>query len=160
MEEKKIISRGIPSKDIFYLPRHDSNEIRQFQDANETPTRNIWTYEEILNFVFPKRYRQKYYEIATAFMKELLEKTCMEGREIAEFVRKNKFSKATFYNRVLLRLKRIGMIKVERMISEENGRKKRPMRVSISKTFGNYLMKIADSWLVIVDEAREKRNRT
>jgi hypothetical protein len=37
------------------------------------------------------------------------------------------------------------------------------MRISLCKTFGNYFMKIGDSWLAIVDDARsraEKREQT
>ena len=78
---------------------------------------------------------------------------------MAEFLKANNISKATFYNRVLLRLKRVGMVKVERetLVNVEKKRKYRPMKISLSKTFGNYLMKIGDSWLAIVDEARTNR---
>ncbi|MEM5782223.1 MAG: hypothetical protein QXD43_03455 [Candidatus Aenigmatarchaeota archaeon] len=154
-----IRSRGIPSSEDFYLPRYDSPELRQFQNDQEIPTRNIWPIELIMNFVFPKRYKEKYYEIAVNFIKLVLEKNTLEGKEIAEFVKQNNYSKATFYNKVLLRLKRIGMIKVERKTVTINNTKYRPMKVTLSKTFGNYLMKIADSWLVHVDEARAEKNR-
>ena len=71
----------------------------------------------------------------------------------------NGISKATFYNRVLPRLKRVGLVKVERetIIAMESKRKFRPMRISLSKTFGNYFMKIGDSWLAIVDDARTRK---
>ena len=73
----------------------------------------------------------------------------------------NGVSKATFYNRVLPRLKRVGMVKVERdtLVNVESKRKFRPMRISLSKTFGNYFMKIGDSWLAIVDDARSKMEK-
>lgn len=160
-----IASRGIPSKDSLYLPPHNSPELRSFQDGNENLTRNIWSLEEVVNFVFPKRYQQKYSEIALAFLKLAVQKTTMSGDEIGNFVSSNNISKATFYNRVLPRLKRVGMLKVERqtIIALESKRKFRPMTISLSKTFGNYLTKIGDSWLAIVDDARsrkqtEKRN--
>ncbi|MCX8166557.1 MAG: hypothetical protein N3E37_01770 [Candidatus Micrarchaeota archaeon] len=157
---RNIKSRGIPSSEDFYLPRYDSPELKQFQNEQEIPTRNIWPVELILNFVFPKRYKEKYYEISLKFMKELLNKTCLEGKEIAEFVKNNNYSKATFYNKILIRLKRIGMIKVERKTITINNTKYRPMKVTLSKTFGNYLMKIADSWLVHVDEARAEKHKS
>ena len=157
---KEISTRGVPSSEVFYLPRHDSPEIRQFQDSSEAMTRNIWAIEELLNFVFPKRFRKKYYEVAVAFMKELMEKGKLQGKEIADFVDRNGFSKATFYNRVLVRLKRIGMVKVERMTITMDGTKYRPMKITISKTFGNYLMKIADSWLVLVDDHRDRHRQS
>jgi len=154
-----IASRGIPSKDSLYLPPYNSPELRSFQDGNENISRNTWSLEEVANFIFPKRYQQKYNEIALSFLKLCLEKTILTGEEIGQFVSQNGISKATFYNRVLPRLKRVGVLKVERqtLIALESKRKFRPMTISLSKTFGNYLTKIGDSWLAIVDDARSKK---
>lgn len=158
-EERKIASRGVPSSESVYLPAHYSEELRSFQDKDENPTRNLWKIEEVLNFVFSKKYQSKYYETALSFMRLLENKTMLGGGEIANFVSSSGVSKATFYNRVLPRLKRVGMIKVERetIVAVENKRKYRPMKISMSKTFGNYFMKIGDSWLAIVDDARTRK---
>jgi len=158
-EGHKIASRGIPSKDSLFLPPFNSPELRAFQDGNENITRNSWNLEEVVNFVFPARFQAKYHEIALGFMKLLLEKSALTGDEIGNFVSQNGVSKATFYNRVLPRLRRVGMIKVERqtIIALENKRKFRPMTITLSKTFGNYLTKIGDSWLAIVDDSRSKK---
>jgi hypothetical protein len=158
-EKHSIASRGIPSKDSLYLPPHNSPELRSFQDSNENLTRNIWSLEEVVNFVFPKRYQDKYNEIALGFLKLALAKNSLTGDDIGQFVSSNGISKATFYNRVLPRLKRIGILKVERqtLIPLESKRKFRPMTISLSKTFVNYLTKIGDSWLAIVDDARSKK---
>jgi len=160
MEEKKsIASRGVPSSLSLYLPPHNSDELRTFQDKDENLTRNMWKLEEVANFVFSKKYQAKYYEIACSFLKLLGEKTNLSGNDIPSFVSQNNISKATFYNRVLPRLRRVGMIKVERdtIVSVESKRKFRPMKISLSKTFGNYLIKIGDSWLANVDDARSKK---
>ncbi len=159
--KKQIASRGVPSEESIYLPRYDSDELRSFQDKNESLTRNLWNAEELANFIFSKKYQPKYYEIATGFLKLLTDKTQVTGDEIALFVKSNNISKATFYNRVLPRLKRVGMIKVERdtIVAIESKRKFRPMRISLSKTFGNYFMKIGDSWLAIVDDARSRAEK-
>jgi len=156
---KGIASRGVPSSEALYLPSHYGGEIRSFQDQNENLTRNLWSLEEVLNFVFAKRYQKKYYDTALAFMTLMKEKEVLGGSEINEFVRASGVSKATFYNRVLPRLKRVGMLKVERdtIVAEEGKRKYRPMRISLSKTFGNYLMKIGDSWLAVVDDVRSRK---
>jgi len=155
-EEKSIASRGIPSSECLYLPAHDSPSLRSFEDQNGAQTRNLWGMEEIMNFVFPSKYQRKYNEVAVAFMREMVKKTKMEGAQIADFISSCNISKATFYNRVLPRLKRVGMLKVERqtLIAVESRRKYRPMTIHLSKTFGNYLVKIGDSWLACVDEAR------
>ncbi len=161
-EEKKeiklIASRGIPSKDALYLPPHNSPGLRSFQDSSESLTRNVWSLEEVVNFVFPSRFQKKYNEVALSFLKLVLQKTSVSGDEIGKFVSSSGISKATFYNRVLPRLKRIGMLKVERqtIVALESKRKFRPMTISLSKTFGNYLAKIGDSWLAIVDDARSR----
>lgn len=158
-EKPSIASRGIPSKDSLYLPPHNSPELRSFQDANENISRNAWNLEEVANFVFPKRYQQKYNEIAVGFLKLAVDKGTLTGEQIGQFVSQNGVSKATFYNRVLPRLKRIGLLKVERqtIIALESKRKFRPMTISLSKTFGNYLTKIGDSWLAIVDDSRSRK---
>ena len=161
MEKKAISSRGVPSSESIYLPRHDSSELRTFQDKNESLTRNLWSTEEVVNFIFSKKYQPKYYEIALGFLQLLAEKTQLNGEQISEYVKSNGISKATFYNRVLPRLKRVGMLKVERdtIVNVESKRKFRPMKISLSKTFGNYFMKIGDSWLAIVDDARSRAER-
>jgi hypothetical protein len=156
--KKSVASRGIPSEESMFLPAHDSPLIRSFEDAGENATRNTWDLDEVITFIFPRKYQQAYHSIAAAFLKLLMQKTRLEGSEISDFVSKNNISKATFYNRVLPRLKRVGMIKVERqtIVAKESMRKFRPMTIHLSKTFGNYLMKIGDSWLSLVDEARSK----
>lgn len=155
---KVITSRGIPSKDAFYLPPHYSSELRKFEDDDENALRNYWNLEELMNFVFPKKYQPTYNDIALKFMNKLMTNAKLEGKELSSFVKENSISKATFYNRVLPRLKRIGLIKVEReTISPQHSKRKyRPMVVSLSKTFGNYLNKIGESWLAIVDDVRSR----
>ena len=160
-EKHTIASRGVPSSESLYLPSYTSPEIRSFQDSNESETRNLWSLEEVLNFVFPRKYQAKYYEAALGFMKLVIERTRLSGAEINSFVHSSGVSKATFYNRVLPRLKRVGFIKVERetIVAVESKRKFRPMTILISKTFGNYLNKIGNSWLAIVDDARYAKKK-
>ena len=155
----KITSRGVPSSLSLYFPPYNSEELRSFQDSDEKPTRNLWNIEEVVNFVFSKKYQPTYFEIALKFMQKLSNEIHVEGKSIASFVSENNISKATFYNRVLPRLRRVGMIKVERktIVALENKRKYRPMVISMSKTFGNYNMKIGDSWLAIVDDSRTRK---
>ncbi len=156
--ERTIATRGVPAGETLWLPPHDSPAIRAFEDKNESATRNAWGLAEVVQFVFPARYQPVYHQVALAFMQQLVGRTRMEGAEIAEFVSSQNISKATFYNRVLPRLRRVGMIKIERqtVVAVESKRKYRPMTLHLSKTFGNYLGKIGDSWLAAVDEARSK----
>lgn len=159
MAEEKKIPRGIPSSESLYFPAHNAEEFRPFQDGNENPTKNLWRLEDVANIIFSKKFQPTYYEIAVKFLQALAAKPHMDGADMGKFISENNVSKATFYNRVLPRLRRVGMIKVERetIVAVESKRKFRPMRVSLSKTFGNCFCKIGDSWLAIVDEARMKR---
>ena len=161
-EKKSIASRGVPSDETLYLPAHNSAEIRNFQDKDENITRNVWSLDEVANFLFPKKYQPKYYEIALGFIRLLNDKLVVSGEEAAAYVKANNISKATFYNRVLPRLRKAGAIKVERetIVAQESRRKFRPMVISLSKTFGNYLMKIGDSWIAAVDDARSKKQQS
>ena len=156
-KKKDITSRGVPSKFSFYLPPHYSKEVRTFQSDEETPTRNLWNVEEVLNFLFPKAFQPKYHSIAVLFINFLAERFSITGEEIARFVKQNDISKATFYNRVLPKLKRSGMVKVERIAVEKGSSKRSKMKISLSKTFGNYLNKIGDSWLAFVDDIRTRK---
>jgi len=155
--EKRVASRGVPSSESIYFPSY--KKVRSFQDDSENPTRNLWTLEEVVNFVFPKEYQEVYHKIAFEFMIVVTKKLNLDGKDMALFLRNNSFSKATFYNRVLPKLRRAGLIKVERrtIVALDKRRKFRPMTISLSKTFGNYLMKIADSWLAIIDDSRSKK---
>lgn len=156
---RKITSRGVPSSLSLYFPPYNSEELRTFQDKEGNLTRNLWSLEEVANFVFSKKYQPKYYEIALGFLRLICKKEQVKGEDISEFIKSNAISKATFYNRVLPRLRRVGMIKVERetVVALESKRKFRPMRISLSKTFGNYLTKIGDSWLAAVDDVRTRK---
>jgi hypothetical protein len=159
---KTIQSRGVPSDETLYLPAHNSPEVRSFQDKEESITRNLWNVDEVANFVFSKKYQPKYYEISLGFLKLLADKTMLGGEDLSAYVKNNNLSKATFYNRVLPRLRKVGMIKIERetIVAQESKRKFRPMVIHISKTFGNYLMKIGDSWLAVVDDAKSKKQQS
>jgi hypothetical protein len=159
MAGEKKIPRGIPSSQSLYFPSHNDEDFRQFQDANENQTRNLWKLEDVVNVIFSRKHQPTYFEIAVRFLQALASKVQMDGADIGKFVSENNISKATFYNRVLPRLRRVGMIKVERetIVAVESRRKYRPMRISLSKTFGNCFYKIGDSWLAIVDEARAKK---
>ncbi len=156
-EKKQPKSRGIPSSESMWLPAFYSSDVRRFQDDEGRLTRNIWKVEELMKFLFPPKYQETYYRIAVAFLKLLEEKDgIVEGKEIGQFIKDNNFSKATFYNRVLPRLKRVGIVRLKRATEEGKNKKHMPMSVELSKTFGNYLMKIADSWLAFIDDVKNR----
>ena len=132
--------KGIPSEDHFYLPRKDSlNELLKKDSAIKSST--SWNMQDVLQFVFPEKYRKSYHSTATKFMQALKENGGrMSSPEIAEFVSANAVSKATFYNKVIPRLNRIGMIERNRSPSSNK------LDISWSLEFSSYLEKIAFEW--------------
>lgn len=132
--------KGIPSNEQFYLPRKDSlDEVLGKQSAIRMST--SWTIADVLQFVFPKKYRESYYNVSNLFLGELLSKNgSMTSSEIGDFVARNQVSKATFYNKVLPRLVRVGMIERNR---EPESQK---LKVKWSSQFAIYLEKIAFEW--------------
>ncbi len=142
-------SRGIPSKHALYLPAHDSKEIRAFE-VDGRLTKNVWPLSELLRFLFPPKYQERYYRVAKAFLGRMAEEGgILAGEEVGAFVKAQGISKATFYNKVLPKLRRMGLIKTER--------EGRQYRLTLSKTFSNYLYKIAESWEAFVDDVRSRR---
>jgi len=143
-----IPNRGIKSKDAMYLP-----------DLRKMPNPQLrWEVEDILIFIFPREIQFKYNTVAQSFIKQLLSNANdgLNGDQIAAWLRETKFSAATFYNRVLPRLIRLGMVERKRM----RGQKSRKMLLHPSTSFGLYMQKLGSEWSVIVNTARAKsKNR-
>ncbi len=131
---------GIPSEDQLYLPRKDTlDDLLKKQGAIRSST--SWDASDLLQFVFPQRYRSAYHGVAVSFLTALQQNNgFLTSSQIGEFVEKTKISKATFYNKVLPRLVRIGMLDRNR---EPTSNK---MTVKWSNQFAIYLEKIAFEW--------------
>jgi len=154
--EGKAIDRGIPGKEVLWLPPH-----RSVRDVlgKQNPFDEFgaeWTVEDVTQFLFPKKYREKQFEIASKFLVLLLSTPELNSRQLAPFIRQNKFSKATFYNRVLPRLKDAGLVEAKRELSDAGPSKKGRLRLRASLSFHNYLFKLAKEWRRMVLSARAR----
>ena len=131
---------GIPSSEQFFLPRKDTlDELLKKTGAIRTST--AWNMEDVMQFVFPQKYRSSYHAVAVNFLRTLQEKGgSLSSSQIGDFVTSSGASKATFYNKVLPRLVRVGMIDRNR---EPTSKK---MTVNWSGQFSTYLEKIAFEW--------------
>ncbi len=147
MEEKTIATatgkrpnKGIPSADAFYLPRKDSlDELLGKQGAIRTAT--PWLLGDVLQFVFPQKHREKYYLTAVLLLTALQEnKGKLYSDQVIDLVKKTGVSKATFYNKVIPRLVRVGMIERNRTPGQ------RKLTLTWSNQFALYLEKIAFEW--------------
>lgn len=155
LQQPKIVSRGVPSKESLWL-----DDIRK--------RRNQWQYhkkvrlelDHLIQIIFPKEYQPKYNDMAIRFMQFLLEKGQLKGKDTGSFISKNNFSKATFYNIILPRLKKVGMIRLAREEFNVSKDKQKYYRKIIepSKQFSIFFQKLADEYETILDTAEAKRS--
>ncbi len=112
---KEIYSRGVPSAESLWLDGVDKRA-------------NDWDYDmsaglkldNILQLVFPLKYQPVYHEMASRFMRLLLSRGDVTGKDIKIMLESSSSSAATFYNRVLPRLKCVGMVKTVRIDASKN----------------------------------------
>ncbi len=159
---KTIASRGIPADEALWLPRHD--EVREILRKQSNPFDEYgveWSPADVLEFVFPSRYRALQHDVAAQFIDFLCANAGQaDFHSISDFVKRSGASKATFYNKIVPRLKHAGLIEVKRPLrtgSRES--EKGPMTIFLSESFHNYLFKLAKEWRRIVLTARSKREK-
>ncbi|MEA3229384.1 MAG: hypothetical protein U9P44_00570 [archaeon] len=104
---KELSSRGVPSTECLWLDSLGEREC-EWQKGFSLGLK----LENILQLVFPKKYQPVYYDISLSFMRLVLSKRTVFGSNVKEMLLDYNFSKATFYNKILPRLKSVGMIKV------------------------------------------------
>ncbi|VVB54938.1 Uncharacterised protein [uncultured archaeon] len=146
-------SSGIPSADSLWLPPHQGKEIKRKGGLDP----NVhWAVEDVVDFIFPRRYQPTYHIVACDFLNLVLASKRVGKKEISEFLQTTGHSKSTLENKVVPKLARFGLIKRERLAMGTMGRG-RPLVVSESLTFSNYLSRIAGAWNVNVVTARKKK---
>ncbi|MBN2250863.1 MAG: hypothetical protein JW724_02160 [Candidatus Altiarchaeota archaeon] len=148
-------SRGIPSEESLYLPKHYGGEVRAKGGLEDDI---IWNTEEIVDFIFPKRYQPKYFSVASDFIGLVLANEKVDKDAIAAFLKERSYSRSTLENKVIPKLVRFGLIKRERAIEGRMGAG-RSLLLSDSLTFTTYLHKIADAWKSQVATSRHKRKK-
>lgn len=109
-----------------------------------------------MDFIFPKKYQPKYYEVATDLVSLLLSKDVLTKKDLSSFLKEKGYSRSTLENKIIPKLVRAGLIKREREIEGKLG-KGRSLILSDSLTFTNYLERIAFAWNSLVSTARQKR---
>jgi len=145
-------SRGIPSKEAMWLPPHDGKIINAKGGLSKEI---IWDIEDVIDFVFPKIYQPKYYEIALSFIKFLFEEGKVDHFKISKFLKENNYSRATLENKIIPKIVRFGLVKREREQSMKG--KSRYLILSDSLTYATYLERISHAWNMLVLTARQKR---
>ncbi|MBN2015157.1 MAG: hypothetical protein JW778_08255 [Candidatus Altiarchaeota archaeon] len=155
-EPKLPPTRGIPADESMWIPRHYGKEIR---DKGGLDKAVIWGIEDVVDFVFPRRYQPRYFQVASDFIDLLLKNEVLTKKEISEFLKEKRYSRSTLENKVIPKLVRFGLIKREREL-EGALKKGRSLILSESLTFTNYLERIAFAWNSLVSTARRKKPAT
>ena len=155
--KEKIVPKGIPSEETFWLPDHGKiHEI--LGKTNPFDEFGVeWSAADLLLFLFPKKYRATQYEYATKLVDFMIFRGGEIGyMELGDFVEKTGVSKATLYNKIVPRLIDVGMVERHR---KHLGSDKGPFKLELSQSFHNYLFKMAKEWRRIVATARSKRQK-
>ncbi len=146
-------SGGIPAAESLWIPTHHGAHLKRKGGLDKTI---YWEVEDVVDFVFPRKYQPKYHEVASDFIKLVLEKDWVTKKEISEFLNEKKYSKSTLENKIIPKLVRFGLLKREREITAGLG-KGRALILSESLTFTNYLERIGFAWNMLVSTSRKKR---
>lgn len=149
------VSRGIPTGESLWMPRHYGREIKEKGGLDKSV---IWEIEDVMDFVFPRRYQPTYHRVGSDFVNFLLENERITKNEISKFLDEKKYSRSTLENKVIPKLVRLGLVKREREI-EGRLKKGRSLILTESLTFTNYLERIALAWNMLVSTARQRRKK-
>jgi hypothetical protein len=146
-------TRGIPADESLWMPRHYGKEIK---DKGGLDKAVMWGVEDVVDFVFPRKYQPKYFRVAADFLELLLKDEEVTKKEISEFLKEKQYSRSTLENKIIPKLVRCGLVKRERELEGAMG-KGRSLILSESLTFTNYLERIAFAWNSLVSTARRKK---
>ncbi|MFH1404274.1 MAG: hypothetical protein ABIH11_08405 [Candidatus Altiarchaeota archaeon] len=146
-------SGGIPSGDALWIPSHYGSELKKKGGLDKTV---YWDVEEVVDFIFPKRYQPTYHMVASDFIRLVLENDYATKKEIKRFLDEKKYSKSTLENKIIPKLVRFGFLKREREYKAGLG-KGRALILSESLTFTNYLERIAFAWNMLVSTSRKRK---
>jgi len=140
----------------LWIPSHYSAEVRKKGGLDKTV---YWDVEDVIDFVFPRKYQPMYFKVSCDFVRLVLEKGVVTKKEIREFLEKNGYSKPTLENKVIPKLVKFGFLKREREITGGQLGKGRALILTESLTFTNYLERIAFAWNMLVSTSRKKTGR-
>ncbi len=107
-----------------------------------------WSYDEpfltidkIIELVFPRKYQETYHSMATLFISTLISHKALDSATVKKTLRENGHSASTFYNRVLPRLKSLGLVR-----TEKDPRDSRRVIYLPSDTFSTFFETLAISY--------------
>ena len=117
----------------------------------------IWSVGDVIDFIFPRVYQPKYYQVALDFTVLILDNGTITKGDISKFLSSKNYSRSTLENKVIPKLVRFGILKREREIEDGQLGKGRSLILSDSLTFSSYLEKIGGAWKSQVVTSRHKR---
>ena len=162
---RQITHRGLESSESIYFPPVDRIE----DTTGKTGWGNkdkIWSWNNLIEFVFPVNASPKYHEMATKFMEFLCENLQYDdekligitGEDVSRFVKENNFSSSSFYSYVLRKMLHVGLLerrRLERSRRFDTGSWSGRMLLQPSEQFITHLNRIADWNMKLLVTAKE-----
>jgi len=157
---RQITHRGIESSESIYFP-----PVSRIEDTtNKTgwgSKDKIWTWEDLIEFIFPKNASPKYNQMAVKFMTFLADNIefntdsqkiiGITGEQISEFVKQNGYSSSTFYAYILRKLHNCGLI--------ERRREERKRRSDSGSWCGKMVLTLSEQFLLHLNRISEWNKR-
>jgi len=153
LRPKPPASGGIPASESLWIAPHYGAELRRKGGLDKTV---YWDVADVVDFIFPRKYQPTYHRVACDFLALVLERDWVTKAEIADFLRKNGYSKSTLENKIIPKLVRFGLLKREREITGGLGRG-RSLILSESLTFSSYLERVSLAWNMLVSTGRRRK---
>lgn len=137
--------KGIPSEYALFL----DEDLRLKLSAKES-----LFLEEYLEVLFPKKYQERYNEIALKLLNELKKNNEMRSnKELKEFIEREKIFRETLYSKIIDKMDRFGVIeknyiKNDKKINDKKIRGK-PFYIKISPRCVDLFKNLSDRWYMI-----------
>jgi hypothetical protein len=164
---RQITHRGLESSESIYFPPCDRVESTTLKSGWGSKDK-IWSWSDLLEFVFPVHASPRYHEMATKFMEFMSENLqCYDesqnlfgivGEDISRFVKENNYSSSSFYAYCLKKLHSCGIIerrRISRARRSDSGSWMGKMVLSLSSQFATHLSLLA-RWSTMLSETAKQ----
>jgi len=117
-----------------------------------------WDISDIINHVFPREYQEKSYEYALKFVRFLLKNPRgIDKKMLSEFISANEIPSSTFYNIIIPKMVKLGILERRRESNASNPGKGWFMILKPSFAFSSHLQKLANEWKSIYKTSVSKK---
>jgi hypothetical protein len=151
-----VPNRGLKSSESIYFPSVSRTQNSTYAIGWKSD-KEIWSWDYLIEFIFPTHASPKYHLMATRFMEFLAENiqydeeteklVGISGEQISEFIKKNNFSSSSFYAYCLKKMLHVGLL--------ERRRLERTRRVDTGSWCGKMLLTLSEQFLLHLNRISE-----